>query len=260
MHPPYAFFWKCVSMSDPVAPPAPARRNFFGRVWNGSGKRKPWLRRIAVVVFAFLVPLPLFYLAIFRIVPVPFTPQMALYAVTGRDVTQHWVAIDAMAPGLRHAVIGSEDQNFCSHHGFEWEAIEKTFKRNEEGHRLRGASTISQQVARTLFLLPNRNWVRKGLEAWLTVLVEFTWPKKRILEAYLNLVDFGHGNFGADAAARAYFHKPVSALTSSEAARLASVLPSPDKWRATRAGPRRMARAMARTREASQGDMDWCVR
>lgn len=247
-------------MSDFVVPPAPAKRNIFDRLWNGSGKHKPWFRRIFLAVFTLLVPLPLLYLVVFRFVPVPATPQMALYAVTGRDVAQHWQPIEAMAPGLKRSVIGSEDQNFCLHHGFDWEDIQIAMKQNEAGKRLRGASTISQQVARTLFLLPARNWVRKGLEAWLTVLVEFTWPKKRILETYLNLVDWGHGNFGADAAARAYFHKSVSALSAPEAAKLASVLPNPDRWRATRAGPRRMARALARTHEAAEGDMDWCVR
>ena len=235
-------------------------KNFFAWLWNGAGKRKPWLRRIFVVVFAFLVPLPLVYLVIFRFVPVPATPQMALYLVSGREVHHSWRAIDAMAPGLKYSVIGSEDQNFCSHHGFDFEDIQLAIKEREEGKTHRGASTLSQQVARSLFLLPARNWLRKGLEAWLTVLVEFTWPKKRILEAYLNLVDWGHGNFGAEAAAEAYFHSSVSQLSSAQAERLASVLPNPDKWRAQVAGKRRMARAVARTAEARQGDMDWCVR
>jgi len=125
---------------------------------------------------------------------------------------------------------------------------------------LRGASTISQQTARTLFLLPVRSWVRKGAEAYLTVLVEFVWPKKRILEAYLNLVDFGHGNYGAEAAAQAYFRVPAAAMNPSQAARLASILPNPDKWKATRAGKRRLSRAFARTHEATENGMDWCVR
>jgi len=233
---------------------------FFHRLWNGKGPRKPWLRRIALVIFAFLVPLPLLYLLVFRFVPVPFTPQMALYVVTGEDVHHSWRSIDAMAPGLKYSVIGSEDQNFCTHHGFDVEDIELAVKAHEEGKHLRGASTISQQAARTLFLLPARSWVRKGVEAYLTVLVEFTWPKKRILEAYLNLVDWGHGNFGAEAAAEAYFHTNAGALSGSQAARMASVLPNPDKWKAQKAGKRRMSRAIARTHEASENGMDWCVR
>lgn len=234
--------------------------SFFNRLWNGSGKRKPWIRRLFLVLFTLLVPLPILYLLIFRFVPVPGTPQMALYVVTGREVHHTWRSIDAMAPGLKYSVIGSEDQNFCIHHGFDWEDIQLAIKEREAGRNHRGASTISQQVARTLFLLPARNWVRKGLEAWLTVLVEFTWPKKRILEAYLNLVDLGHGNFGAEAASEAYFHKNAGALSGADAARLASILPNPDKWKAQKAGKRRLTRAFARTREASENGMDWCVR
>jgi monofunctional glycosyltransferase len=243
-----------------MANPSSKTGSFFNRLWNGTGKRKPWIRRIFLVLFALLLPLPLLYLVIFRFVPVPATPQMALYVVTGRDVHYSWRSIDAMAPGLKYSVIGSEDQNFCTHHGFDWEDIELAIKEREAGRSHRGASTISQQVARTLFLPPSRTWVRKGLEAWLTVLVEFTWPKKRILEAYLNLVDFGHGNFGAEAAAEAYFHTNAGALSGAQAARLASILPNPDKWKAVKAGKRRLNRAFARTREASENGMDWCVR
>jgi monofunctional glycosyltransferase len=233
--------------------------SFFNRLWNGKGKRKPWIRRIFLVIFALLLPLPLVYLAIFRFVPVPGTPQMAIYLVNGRDVRHSWRSIDAMAPGLKYSVIGSEDQNFCSHHGFDIDDIELAIKEREEGKSHRGASTLSQQVARTLFLPPSRTWVRKGVEAWLTVLLEATWPKKRILEAYLNLVDWGNGNFGAEAASQAYFHTSANRLSGAQAARLASILPNPDKWKATKAPKKRMNRAMARTREARQGDMDWCV-
>lgn len=235
---------------------------FLKRLWNGKGGKKPWLRRIALVIFAILVPLPLLYLLIFRFVPVPATPQMALYAVTLREVNNSWRSIDSMPPALKQSVIGSEDQNFCNHNGFDWEDIQEALDQHDQrpGKRLRGASTISQQVARTLFLLPYRSWVRKGAEAYLTVLLEFTWPKKRILEAYLNLVDLGHGNFGAEAASQAYFHVPVSRLTRDQANRLASILPNPDKWRANRAGKRRISRAHARFWEAERDGLDWCVR
>ena len=237
-----------------------AKSNFFRRLWNGKGTRKPWIRRIFLVLFALLVPLPLIYLLIFRFVPVPGTPQMAIYVVTGREVHHSWRSIDAMAPGIKNSVIGSEDQNFCSHHGFDFEDIELALKDRAAGKAHRGASTLSQQVARTLFLPPSRTWLRKGVEAWLTVLVEATWPKKRILEAYLNLVDWGNGNFGAEAASEAYFHTNAGALNAGQAARLASILPNPDKWKAQKAGKRRLGRALARTREAREGDMTWCVR
>ena len=131
------------------------------------------------------------------------------------------------------------------------------------GRPLRGASTISQQTARTLFLVPMRSWVRKGMEAYLTVLLEFFWPKKRILEAYVNTVDFGHGNYGAGAAAASYFHEPASAINPAQAARLAVVLPDPDVWKAVRPGPyvrRRTGTIVARMGEVRRDGLDWCVR
>ena len=234
----------------------------MSRLWNGKGKRKPWLRRIVLVLFVLFVPLPIAYLAVFRFLPIPITPQMIGYYATLQDVHQSWRPIDEMAPSLRHSVIGSEDQLFCTHHGFDWDDIEKVLQQHDQkpGKKLRGASTISQQVARTLFLAPIRSWVRKGAEAYFTVLIEAMWPKKRIMEAYLNLVDLGHGNFGAEAASQAYFHTSAARLTPSQAARLASILPNPDKWKATKAGPRRLTRALARTREVTRDDLDWCVR
>lgn len=235
-------------------------RAYLHRQWHGSGEKKPWVRRVLLVLFVLLLPGPLLYLLIFRFVPVPFTPQMAIYAVTLREVHYSWRSIDEMPDALKQSVIGSEDQNFCTHWGFDFEDIEQAIKEREAGKRRRGASTISQQVARTLFLPPSRTWVRKGVETWLTVLVEFTWPKKRILSAYLNTVDWGHGNFGAEAASRAYFHGPASSLSPAQAARMVSILPNPDKWKATRAGKRRLTRAFARAHEATENGMDWCVR
>jgi monofunctional biosynthetic peptidoglycan transglycosylase len=128
---------------------------------------------------------------------------------------------------------------------------------------LRGASTLSQQTARTLFLAPVRSWIRKGAEAWLTVLVEALWPKKRILEAYLNLVDWGHGNFGAEAAAQAYFHTSAAQLTRGQAARLAAILPDPSKWNAAVPGPYVTERARVLLGQASavtRDGLDACVR
>jgi monofunctional glycosyltransferase len=238
---------------------------FLSRTWNDSGKRKPWLRRSLLVLFAVLVPLPILYLAVFRFVPVPFTPQMALDVVTFQDVHQSWRSFDAISPNLVRTVVGSEDQNFCNHNGFDWDDIEKAMQQHERHpkKRLRGASTISQQVARTLFLLPVRSWVRKGAEAYLTVLVEFMWPKQRILTAYLNLVDWGHGNYGAEAAAQAYFHVPAAMLSRSQASRLATILPNPDKWRAARPGRYVRSRSetvLTRAWEVQRDDLDWCFK
>lgn len=233
---------------------------FLNRLWNRQDGKKPWVRRVVVVLFTLFVPLPLVYLVIFRFVPIPVTPQMIGDVLTGQEVHQYWRSIDSMPSSLKQSVIGSEDQNFCIHYGFDVEDIQKALEERAKGKRHRGASTISQQVARTVFLTPARNWVRKGAEAWFTVLVEFVWPKKRIMEAYLNLVDLGHGNYGAEAASQAYFRKPVTALSPAQAARLISILPNPDKWKATKAGKRRLNRAFARTREATENGMDWCVR
>ena len=234
-------------------------------IWYGDGTRRPWLRRIAAVIFFFLVPAPILYLLVFRFVPVPGTPQMLVDVVTFQPVKYSWRAYDDISPSLGRAVIGSEDQDFCNHNGFDWKDIGDAIKQHERHphKRLRGGSTISQQVARTLFLLPARSWVRKGVEAYLTVLVEAFWPKKRILTAYLNLVDWGHGNYGAEAAAEVYFGEQASALTNAQAARLATVLPNPDKWRAARPGRYVASRTGVvedRAWEVTRDSLDWCVK
>ena len=244
----------------------PAKTAAFLRwTWYGNGRKTPWLRRLLAVIIFLLVPAPILYLLIFRFVPVPFTPQMALEFATFQPVHYSWRAYDDISPALPRAVIGSEDQNFCNHNGFDWDDIEKAIQQHERHphRRLRGASTISQQVARTLFLLPVRSWVRKGAEAYLTVLLEAFWPKKRILTAYLNLVDWGYGNFGAEAAAEHYFHVPAARLTKLQAARLATILPNPDKWHAVRPGPYVTSRTETvryRSWEVTRDNLDWCVR
>ena len=143
----------------------------------------------------------------------------------------NWVSLDKIAPPMEAAVIASEDQNFFRHHGFDWVAIEKAVDHNEQSKRVRGASTLTQQTAKNLFLWPGRDWTRKGVEAYFTVLLETFWTKRHILETYLNIVEFGNGVFGVEAASRKYFHKPASRLTASEAALLASVLPNPHQLR-----------------------------
>lgn len=217
-------------------------------------RRKAILRAALWGVFVLAVPAPILLLLVFRFVPVPFTPQMALRVLSGRPLHHVWVGRN-IAPVLGRAVIASEDERFCFHHGFDWVSIDQAIKAHEDGARLRGASTISQQTARTIFLLPVRSWVRKGIEAWLTVLMEALWPKQRILTAYLNLVDWGHGNFGAEAAARSYFHASAARLTPLEAARLAVVLPDPENWSANRPGPYVRARS-----GVILGRMGWVIR
>ena len=234
------------------------------KYWCGSGGKPPWLRRVFLVVLFFLVPAPVLLLLIFRFVPIPGTPEMLFHLITLNETHYSWAG-DDISPWLSQAVIASEDQQFCFHHGFDWKEIDTAIKAHERHpkRKLRGASTLSQQTARSLFLLPVRSWVRKGVEAYLTVLMEFLWPKKRILEAYMNVVDFGHGNYGAEAASRMYFGKPASALTVSQAARLAAILPDPDKWKAVKPGPyvaSRTGTIVARMGEVRRDALDACVR
>ena len=143
-----------------------------------------------------------------------------------------WVDLNRISPHLPLAVVASEDQKFPEHWGFDVAAIEKAYALNQHSHKVRGASTISQQVAKNLFLWSGRSYFRKGLEAYFTVLIEGTWPKRRILELYLNIAEFGYGTYGAEAAAQHYFHKPASRLTRSDAAVLAAILPNPEHYSA----------------------------
>ncbi len=155
----------------------------------------------------------------------------------GFRVAHDWRDLAQISPHLPLAVIAAEDQHFATHPGFDLEAIEKAMDHNARGKRVRGASTISQQVAKNLFLWQGRSWLRKGLEAWYTVLIEAMWPKTRILEVYVNVAEFGDGIYGAQAAARSYWDKDASALTAAQSARLAAVLPAPRRYSAVRPGP-----------------------
>ena len=175
----------------------------------------------AVVLATVLLVLP------WRWIPPPTTAFMLREQLEGRRVLQHWMPLRQISPQLAIAVVAAEDQRFPQHAGFDFEAIEKAM--GERRRNPRGASTISQQVAKNLFLWPGRSFVRKGLEAWLTLFIEGLWPKRRILEVYLNVAEFGRGVFGADAASATYFRKPPRALTLYESALLAAALPSPKR-------------------------------
>ena len=196
------------------------------------------LRRLGrILVFAiagFLIG-SVFLVVIYRVVPPPGTPLMLIRRVEGYGIDKSWRRLDDISPHLIRAAMAGEDAKFCEHHGFDWEAIEAAWHRYEEGaQRLRGASTISMQTAKNVFLWPGRDWIRKGLEAYFTVLIEFAWGKARIIEVYLNVAEWGPGIYGAEAASQYYFHKPARALTAEEAARLAAILPDPLKWSASR--------------------------
>jgi monofunctional biosynthetic peptidoglycan transglycosylase len=145
-----------------------------------------------------------------------------------------WVSLEHISPHAAIAVVASEDQQFPFHAGFDFNSIRESVRASERGKKLRGASTISQQVAKNLFLWNGRSYFRKGIEAWMTVLIELLWPKERILEVYLNIAQFGKGIYGVEAAARRFYHKPATRLSSSEAAVLAAVLPNPIRMRPDR--------------------------
>ena len=226
---------------------------------KSKGRLKKWISILFGIVFL----LPVALIMTFRFAPVPGTPQMALGFFSEEGAHYSWREFDEIAPSLSSAVIAAEDQRFCSHHGFDWVSIDKAVKEHERGRRLRGASTISQQAARSLFLIPVRSWFRKGAEAYLTVLMEALWPKKRILTAYLNLVDWGHGNYGAEAASQAYFHISAAHLSPTQSARLAAILPDPDDWNARHPGPyvaRRAALLRNRLSVVHRDGLDVCVK
>ncbi len=202
----------------------------------------PWLKRNTrqLVAWSLILALgmPLALVVLYRFVAPPVTPLMLIRMAQGEGLQRRWVSVEAVSPQLMRAVVASEDATFCSHHGFDWQAIDHAIDRYEEGGRVLGASTISMQTAKNVFLWPGRNFLRKGLEAGLTVLIEAIWGKRRIMEVYLNVIEWGHGIYGAEAAANHYFHKPAASLSRREAAALAAVLPSPLRWSPVRPGAR----------------------
>jgi len=196
---------------------------------------KIWLLRAVLAVVAVWVA----GILLFAFLPVPFSAVMVerqLGAWLQGDFTyvahSDWVGMDEISPWMPLAVMAAEDQKFPTHWGFDMNAIASALDHNERSGRVRGASTLSQQTAKNMFLWDGRSWLRKGLEAGLTLGIEVVWTKRRILTVYLNVAEFGEGIFGVEAAAQRYFHKPASALTQSEAALLAAVLPSPLRFKA----------------------------
>ena len=202
-------------------------------------------------------------MAIYRFVPPPITMLMIERSLQGQGLDHRWAPISQISPAMTRAVIASEDSRFCSHRGFDFNAIDKAIEHNEaRPGRVRGGSTISQQTAKNVFLWPNRSYVRKGLEAWFTVLIEAEWGKRRIMEVYLNTVEMGPGLYGVEAASQRYFHTSARGLTSEQASRLAAILPSPLKWKARDAGPyvrRRTGRIEARSATVERGGLAACV-
>jgi monofunctional biosynthetic peptidoglycan transglycosylase len=191
--------------------------------------------RILLCALAAPVLLALGAIVALRWLPPPTTSFMLQSRV--KPVHYRWVPARAIAKTMERAVVAAEDQKFWTHHGFDVEAIEQAYEHNRRGRHVRGASTISQQTAKNLFLWPGGGYFRKALEAGLTVLLETLWGKQRILEVYLNIAQFGPGIYGVEVAAQSYFHEHASQLSAEQAARLAAVLPNPDHWRVLAPGP-----------------------
>jgi monofunctional biosynthetic peptidoglycan transglycosylase len=190
------------------------------RVWR-------FLKRLFIFLFFF----QFFYILLLKWVDPPVTLTQLGSLFSGHGLKRDYVSIKNMSPYARLAVISSEDQLFPDHNGFDWKNIEKAMKHNEKKpNRIRGASTISQQVAKNVFLWQGRSWFRKGLEMYFTFMIELIWGKKRILEMYLNLAEMGKGVFGIEAAAQAYFKKPAKGLSRQEAAMIAACLPNPKEY------------------------------
>jgi len=202
--------------AEPEAQPHPIRR---------------WLVRLVVIVLSVVVLLPPLVTLAYRWLPPPATPLMLLRLPLEAGLDYRWRPMAEISPHLARAVIASEDNLFCTHQGFDVQALRNEVERALAGERPRGASTITQQLAKNLFLWPGRGYGRKVLEAWYAPQLEVILGKQRILELYLNIVEFGPGIYGAEAASRRWFQKPASALTEREAARLAVILPRPLYWR-----------------------------
>jgi monofunctional glycosyltransferase len=213
-------------------------------------RKRRWGLRLFLLFLVVTVALPVGLVAIYRFIDPPITWTMTGRMLSGESLSRRPVNIARISPNLVHAVIAAEDNRFCEHNGFDFEAIQDALEYNERQEdrgtgRRRGASTISQQTAKNLILWQGGGWFRKGLETYLTVLIEAIWPKRRIMEAYLNAAEWGDGAFGAEAAGQVHFGKSAADLTRREAARLAAVLPSPRRWDAGEPGP--YVRGRART-------------
>ncbi len=196
---------------------------------GGATSKSRQLAVLAGKAIVWFIGLSVLWVVIYRFVPPPYTATMAGDVIAGRSVTKDWMSLTDMAPDMARAAIAGEDGKFCTHEGFDREAIANAFERNMRGGRIRGGSTISQQTAKNAFLWQGGGYVRKALEAWFTLLIENIWGKRRIMEVYLNIAETGIGTYGANAGAQRYFNHDAATLSPQEAARIAAVLPLPKK-------------------------------
>lgn len=209
---------------------------------NPEGNKRTWFQKLIRLTFKIMLwffGLSIFFVLFFRFVPVPITPLMVIRVIEqkmdGKEaVLSHtWVPIEEISMNLQKAVMASEDQKFLTHFGFDLEAIQKARAANAKGKKLRGGSTISQQTAKNVFLWPGRSYVRKGLEAYFTLLIEIFWSKERIMEVYLNSIEMGNGVYGAQEASRVWYRKEAKNLSKYEAAGIAAILPNPRVFKAS---------------------------
>ncbi|WP_281336983.1 monofunctional biosynthetic peptidoglycan transglycosylase [Flavobacterium eburneipallidum] len=204
-----------------------------------SGNFKSKLTRFLLKTMLWFFGLSIFSVVFFKFVPVPFTPLMVIRAIEnkidGKEnyFSHDWEPIENISVNLQKAVIASEDGTFLTHNGFDFVAMQKAYKNNSRGRRIKGGSTISQQTAKNVFLWQGRSYLRKGLEAYFTVLIELIWGKERIMEVYLNSIEMGNGVYGAQAACEHWYRKDASSLTKKQAAGIAAILPNPRKYTAT---------------------------
>ncbi|MFA5972786.1 MAG: monofunctional biosynthetic peptidoglycan transglycosylase [Lentimicrobiaceae bacterium] len=200
-------------------------------------KVKKLIYRIIRLGLIFFFGSSIFFTLLFRFINPPASPLMMIRVVENiadgkrPSITKDWMKLSDISPNLVLAVIASEDNNFETHYGVDIKAIEKAQKLNAKSKKIRGASTISQQTAKNVFLWQSRTYLRKGIELYFTGLIELVWGKKRIMEVYLNVIEMGDGIYGAESASQYYFHKPAKNLTRDEAASIAAVLPNPRRWR-----------------------------
>ncbi len=202
-----------------------------------STRRKNRIGRFILRGIAYFFAITIGLVIVFRFVPVPITATMIGQWISGGELHYSWRSIDKINPNMAIAAVAAEDQLFPEHNGFDIKAIKEALQNNKKGKKVRGASTISQQTAKNVFLWQKQSWFRKGLETYFTFLIETIWGKKRILEVYINVAEFGPQTFGAQAAAKQYFGIDAVNLSRKQASRLAAVLPSPRKWSAAKPGP-----------------------
>jgi monofunctional biosynthetic peptidoglycan transglycosylase len=209
------------------------------------------IRKIIFKVAVWFFGLSFISVMLFRFVPIPFTTLMILRCVEqkldGKEMMlkKDWKSIGEISPVMPLALMAAEDQNFEDHFGFDIDAIRKAEQYNErhKGKRMKGASTITQQTAKNVFLWPSRSWIRKGFEVYFTFLIEIAWSKRRIMEVYMNVIETGTGIYGVEAASQKYFHKPSSRLNINEASLLAAILPNPMQWSPVNPSPRIIRKA-----------------